>query len=790
MATTHIVSYGECLWRIARKYGIPKWRTIYDHPKNAGFRQKRPNPNLIYPGDAIWIPDPQQDKKESCATDQRHTFKLSCLLQFVEFDDHFAPGKEEMVISYELRNLAKHEVTLEITSDHYSSNPIWKATLTDEQKTNGEHKLEWDGKTTCGGPLAGTYINPLYGPYKITLKADNGVKDEGEFRILFHSIKLRLGSYTEDGKAPPESDAVKWVQYKLNELGYFSGPVDGAKGPQTKRAIKRYTYTMPGQAETDSHTSTAFKDALRANLHKRTILPDAKAIAKSRDAKLFLDHDYFYHGTTDFSNWISPQGHGDKDKDKLDRYEIPLHVQAYLVHKRDPDGTGTGREAPLAIGKAEIEWFMEDPPEDTSILPTPTASVPSHGKAYVEKALQAKAGNWGDAKDPKDNAPTANYGARGKPVDHFRIGTKLPPFKSRKAGQRIFSEFNLDETKPDKLGHTGILFRGSYVAGDNWRIKAKLSFDKAGGKDRLVKAHEDFFGKKFDEVFEVKTGVLTLWRRHHLSMDVYWPRPKVFTAWNEVATEYARAHVELDTAGQNKEINDLLSTTALKNEYLQLVVNHNPGKSLADLKFEDQGMYAFKDMPSQGFTQSPDDYKTAVRNLVSTFIEADDYKFLLSVGNWFRKKIAATREPGLGTVYANFCKPVKVHKMIPLLGIKNIFSYEDWVPSILCIGLPEGVSIISNPMAEDEQDRFLIAHETGHTRYLTHHEIANDGTSDVGDDHDMGERNCIMCYPDRIQSRPGLNWNRGAPEQPRFCGKCILKLRGWKVHSGGLPAQH
>lgn len=54
---THTVRAGENLTVIAKKYGYPDWRTIYNDPKNADFRRKRPNPNLILPGDLLFIPD-------------------------------------------------------------------------------------------------------------------------------------------------------------------------------------------------------------------------------------------------------------------------------------------------------------------------------------------------------------------------------------------------------------------------------------------------------------------------------------------------------------------------------------------------------------------------------------------------------------------------------------------------------------------------------------------------------------------------------------------------------------
>jgi hypothetical protein len=55
--TIHTVRSGENLTTIARKYGYSDWKAIYDHPKNMDFKRKRPNPNIIFPGDVIFIPD-------------------------------------------------------------------------------------------------------------------------------------------------------------------------------------------------------------------------------------------------------------------------------------------------------------------------------------------------------------------------------------------------------------------------------------------------------------------------------------------------------------------------------------------------------------------------------------------------------------------------------------------------------------------------------------------------------------------------------------------------------------
>jgi hypothetical protein len=57
MPNTYKVQPGDTLNKIASKHGFNNYRDIYDHPSNAALRAKRPNPNLIFPGDVIVIPD-------------------------------------------------------------------------------------------------------------------------------------------------------------------------------------------------------------------------------------------------------------------------------------------------------------------------------------------------------------------------------------------------------------------------------------------------------------------------------------------------------------------------------------------------------------------------------------------------------------------------------------------------------------------------------------------------------------------------------------------------------------
>lgn len=75
MGFEYVVQQGDHLSQIARDYGFSDYRTIWDHPDNQELKLKRKNPNVLFPGDVLVIPD-RDLRQESCATDQRHRFKM------------------------------------------------------------------------------------------------------------------------------------------------------------------------------------------------------------------------------------------------------------------------------------------------------------------------------------------------------------------------------------------------------------------------------------------------------------------------------------------------------------------------------------------------------------------------------------------------------------------------------------------------------------------------------------------------------------------------------------------
>lgn len=70
----HTVEPGDCIISISRQYGL-LWRTIWDHPQNADLKRRRQDPNVLQPGDIVFIPD-KQTKYESRSTGAKYRFVM------------------------------------------------------------------------------------------------------------------------------------------------------------------------------------------------------------------------------------------------------------------------------------------------------------------------------------------------------------------------------------------------------------------------------------------------------------------------------------------------------------------------------------------------------------------------------------------------------------------------------------------------------------------------------------------------------------------------------------------
>jgi N-acetylmuramoyl-L-alanine amidase len=181
------------------------WQDIYNHGENADFRARRPNPNVLFAGDVLYIPDPPENAREhSAATDKQHQFRVrvpKVLVRLRVLDEAGEP----------------------FASRHYRL--VVQGT---------EHRGVTDGDGTLEAFIAAS--------------ASRGALTVWET----HENGAHLAWQLDLGHLDPIT-TVAGVQARLNNLGYLCGEVDGRLGRKTRGAITGFQHaehlSMTGRAD-------------------------------------------------------------------------------------------------------------------------------------------------------------------------------------------------------------------------------------------------------------------------------------------------------------------------------------------------------------------------------------------------------------------------------------------------------------------------------------------------------------------------------------------------------------
>jgi len=197
----HIVEQGEYLSLIARKHGFSDFHTIWDHPENAKLKQQRKNPNVLFPGDQLFIPS-RELKEESGSTEKKHIFKtkqVRLMLRLVLEDAYFSPIAD-----------AKCELTVE--------GQLFKLV------TDGDGKLEREIPATAREAtiVVKDPVTPL----------DDNV------------IPIKIGELDP-------VDEVSGQKARLNNLGYLAGPIDKHDEALFRSAVEEFQCEHIGPSEVD-----------------------------------------------------------------------------------------------------------------------------------------------------------------------------------------------------------------------------------------------------------------------------------------------------------------------------------------------------------------------------------------------------------------------------------------------------------------------------------------------------------------------------------------------------------
>ena len=687
-------------------------------------------------------------------------------LHLTSVDDHFAPGAETLDIAYQVEGLAGAAVTLEITSPLYDSNPIFTRQLSAGETGDGGHTIAWDGRANCpAGSLKGALIHPLFGPYTVRLFDDGSHADSAQFKVLYDGLALRRGPWTADEAEPPESDEKAWVQFKLNELGYYGGPVGKNTEGYMERAIVRYKANHKAMHELDflkyqTTITDTLKKALKAGDNKRVFLEGDPFGAPGKEARLFVEA-LTYESKPEFT--------GNRlrlEQARLNRPILPLEVEIFLRGKND-----TRVSAPGAVGPARVNWRFKDADEDLSTQPADLPKEPSKTQAYLKKSLEL---NGGRVAPDGDNCHKDFGGLRDTPATTFKtpvfLGDSYVPYVVEEdAGQKVvFSKASVDAAKfPKRLGRAGCYFRPSFISGDDYQVTAELDFTGLPNQADLEKAHA-IAADDPDTRPHAQSGVIRIWRAARVAVRIRWPARKNDPEWGKIAAEFKHAFTEMDVSSMvTKSITDVITEAQYKKIVADLT-DHKKG----DISLLPDSLVGVK-LPAQGSLNAAD-YQAALK----TFCDDNYWSKIVYT---LREKLSENirKEHPTGFVVAEFMthRPVKVLKAPPADKTVLDPAYISWTFSI---GLPD--STIFADQKDPDKVYYVVSHEMGHNFWLQHWEHA---AGSRAADHDKKDHNCLMSYSSNSCSHAH---HRQGKYTPHFCGQCNLKLRGWDIDAAAIPA--
>jgi hypothetical protein len=216
MGISYTVQPGDCLSSLASRFGLSSWKTIHDHPENAALRSSRHNPNVLAPGETVFIPAGSKTKQESAAVDKRHRFQIERLPTF---------------ISLRLRNIINGDLP------------------------PADYTFTVGGASSSGPVTAETVVTLKIDPQETTGRLTVTPHDPANG---FAEIDMTLNL----GQLDP-ADTTTGVQARLNNLGFDCGAVDGELDAGVRHAIRAFQ-SLHGMT-IDGQITPALQEALRAH---------------------------------------------------------------------------------------------------------------------------------------------------------------------------------------------------------------------------------------------------------------------------------------------------------------------------------------------------------------------------------------------------------------------------------------------------------------------------------------------------------------------------------------------
>lgn len=236
MPQNYSVQEGDCIGNIAFSRGID-WHTIWDHPENAELKAKRKDPNVLLPGDIVFIPD-LRVKEQDCPTDAKHSFKVKG-----------TPARFRIKMLGERKQEDKTESRAPTNHSIYKDPDFKPKTRSDDPIANVPYVLDVDGKLTNGVTGGDGVIDlPIPpGARRGKLTVNPGTPQEKIYNFPFGSLD------------PIEE--FSGVSRRLNNLGFFCGS-GNASTKEFKAAVSLFqeSFGLPITGAIDDATRDKLKE--------------------------------------------------------------------------------------------------------------------------------------------------------------------------------------------------------------------------------------------------------------------------------------------------------------------------------------------------------------------------------------------------------------------------------------------------------------------------------------------------------------------------------------------------
>ena len=549
-----------------------------------------------------------------------------------------------------------------------------------------------------------------------------------------------------------------------------------------------------------------------------------------------------------YGGWYDAgDGKVDLEAETIARPWIPLYAQAGLLKKGDGLDVqeGTFNEAAQnAVGGLNFEWKFDDAGEDLSVLDTSDANYDTtltRSRRWVETVVdEHKATRNGKE---YTNCRSDFGGIRPQSVsDYYRAPfgfgeLSLRPWNALDdQHNRVISVLTHDDAGQNQdfldeqsVGRAGVYLRLSRIAGDGYRFYSGISFRDGDGKPE----NNAVLGRRYDVTPCAATANMRIWRKTSYRNYVGWV-PAADNNWVNHRTRntelYRPAYCHFVHEGgtpRSFSPNDLITPDEFSN-IVRRAVTEEPYSEYAP-HIDNEYVWPYMNRTHLGIPRSNlnDDINMYIRDVISPIAEEVWDPISEELLHFLLSKVEGRQGLLKGHMVAEFLSSPRINFTeyecnscgSTMIEVTNNCTPADLLENSTCTadgcnGIMQGANFFTlNSLSFSAlgyglgaswnfvtPDAALWTHEIGHNKYLEHAQAWPGNAGSPGgfnnDQHDSvlnpepslatepgkdrcWDRCCIMSYGhDDINER-----------QPQyFCGKCILKIRGWKIEDIENPA--